>query len=131
MPCNAAIFREFLEAFPSNRPRSIAMLSENAVMIIPYLPDGFETTRLEGRSAIAPVFMMAYQLYKDFKWLSLEVFSTNDPSLCFATASSEAYLKDGSRYANSYCLLGRIAEGFVTEFTEFFDPRPIIRALLL
>lgn len=131
MPSNLDIFREFLESFPSDRPRSIEMLAEDAVMFIPYPATGLDVRRLDGRDAIAPVFMMAYQLYRDFRWTGMDLHATDDPSLVIGTGSSHALLKDGSVYENSYCFIGRIRDGLICEFTEFFDPRPIYRALAL
>lgn len=40
-----------------------------------------------------------------------------------ADITSEAGLADGSRYAHSYAMVGRIIGGKVKEFTEFLDPR--------
>ena len=123
------IFREFLESFPDKREKSIDMLHEDAVMTVPYQPEHFPN-RFVGRAEIAPIFMMAPALYRNFRWLTLECYSTNDPTLCFALASSEAGLADGSRYKNSYAMVGRIVDGKVVEFIEFLDPREVTAAVV-
>jgi ketosteroid isomerase-like protein len=99
----------------------LELFAEDAVVRAPFVPDPIPK-RMDGREAFAAAFRPVGALFGTFRWTALDAHATDDPSLAFATGSSEITLVDGRPYTQDYVFVLRERDGRISEYTEYMDP---------
>jgi uncharacterized protein len=104
------------------------VVADQIVVRFPFAPDGMPR-KVEG-SAPWESLVRAFMLdsLERFSWRDVDLHTTDDPELVMGTARSEALTKSGRPYTNQYCLLARARNGRLVEYSEYFDPAPVIAA---
>lgn len=105
-----------------------ATIAANDLVIhTPYAPTGFPKVSA-GRDVALAMARQYGAILKTFEYLDVELHTTDDPELIMGTARSEATTASGGRYENQYCVIMRVRNGTLIEYTEYFDPQRIINA---
>ena len=73
----------------------------------------------------------AGKMFKKFRWVRLDIYSTNDPDVATARASNMVELWNGETYSNEYMFWTRIADGKIVEQNEFLDQNRATAAMKL
>jgi ketosteroid isomerase-like protein len=102
-------------------------VSEELVIRLPFAPPGV-AGELRGKAAAIAALTPMWEGLARFDWRDVVIRQTDDPELLVTTARSEALLRNGKVYANSYVILTRIRDGQVAEHVEYFNPLPVIEA---
>ncbi|MET0984178.1 MAG: nuclear transport factor 2 family protein [Steroidobacteraceae bacterium] len=103
------------------------LTSSDLVIKTPYAPPGLPKAT-EGRETCLKMARQYGELLKKFEYLDVELHTTDDPELIMGTAHSEALTASGHRYANQYCVLARVRNAKIVEYTEYFDPQRVVAA---
>jgi uncharacterized protein len=103
------------------------LTSSDLVIRTPYAPPGFPKV-CDGRDVALTIARQYGAILKQFEYLDVDLHTTDDPELIMGTARSEAVTASGGRYANQYCVLLRVRNGKLIEYTEYFDPLRVIAA---
>jgi uncharacterized protein len=104
-----------------------ALVHEDVAMRFPFAPPGIPA-HCDGRDACLEIIRAFFAGIERFRWLDVSVYPSQDPDLLFATARSEATLRNGRHYTNEYCLMLRLRDGRLSEYREYFNPLPAIAA---
>lgn len=94
--------------------------------VMPLSPEGFPGL-LADRNAIYNQYKGLPENYNSMQF-PRKLFATDRPDLVIAQYSGTIALKDGGEYNNNYAGLFRIANGKISEFTEYFDPQILASA---
>lgn len=99
----------------------LELFADDVVVHAPFVPEPIPR-RMDGREAFAAAFRPVGALFADFRWTALDAHATDDPSLAFATGSSQVTLVDGRPYTQDYVFVLRERDGQISEYTEYMDP---------
>ena len=102
-------------------------VAETVVIRLPFAPPGV-ANELVGLEPAITALGAAWAAKARFDWHDVVIRRTEDPELLVTTARSEAVLRSGQRYANSYVMLTRIRDGLVVEHAEYFNPLAVMAA---
>ena len=123
------VMRRYCAAMEVGPEGCIAEMAPNIVLHTPCIPPPIPKV-LTGREAVAATFDYLYtKLFKQFRWLELNVLATADPTIAVARAKSDIILQDGRSYSNDYCFWARIENGKIVEKHEFMDGFRVVAAL--
>lgn len=102
-----------------------ALASGDLLMRAPFSPPGlFPENR--GSAHCLDLVKKFYSAMHSFAWYDIEAWQTDDPELVFGQAKSRAITVAGAPYNNQYCYIVRIRGGKVIEYSEYFNPLPVI-----
>ena len=125
-----AVARRFLEAM--SRQDTDGMLAEvcdDLVFEVPFAPKG-APRRVEGKVAFDGFMRPAFnRLWSAFQLGPLDLRSEADPERVIAEYTSEATMRNGKPYNNTYLSLFTIRDGKIVEIREFFDAAVLLTAL--
>lgn len=77
---------------------------------------------LSGIDQIRPVFVYLFETaFQEFRFDRLDVYETSDPTFVAVHAHSNVTLAGNKPYSNDYAYFGRVRDGLIVEFWEFFD----------
>lgn len=123
-----AVMREWLELAAKGPAEAWAgRVARDVKIRLPFAPPGVET-ELDGFDAAVAGLSVAWDAKQSFEWRDVVIRRTDDPDLVVTTARTEALLRTGRRYANSYVMLTRIRDGLVVEHVEYFNPLAVLEA---
>jgi ketosteroid isomerase-like protein len=104
-----------------------SVTSSDLVIHTPFVAPGMSRVS-EGRETCLALAREYGKLIRNFRYLDVELHTTDDPELIIGTARSEAVMANGGLYANQYCVLCRVKEGRVVTYTEYSDPLVVMAA---
>jgi hypothetical protein len=124
-----ALIRRFYDLLAGCEPADwIELWHADGVFEQPFATEGFPT-RLEGREAIRRHVEGMDRIFRDFRFLDLEMMATEDPSRFVATLRSDStVISTERRYANEYVALFHLREGLVYRYREYFNPLVVLDA---
>jgi ketosteroid isomerase-like protein len=102
-----------------------ARASADVLIRLPFAPPGV-ANELRGLTQAVESLSVVWSAKERFTWHDVAIRKTEDPELFVITARSEALLRSGQHYANSYVILTRLRGGKVVEHVEYFNPLPVI-----
>jgi ketosteroid isomerase-like protein len=108
-------FEELLEIF-----------APDGVKRMPYAPPGVGDT-VTGAQAIYEQFSDMPRLFTAAKF-PRRIYVTEDPNLVFVTCTGDLELTAGGKYENEYVFIFKLADGKITELSEFYNPILMARA---
>jgi ketosteroid isomerase-like protein len=123
------LVREYIDAINSwDLARMRALLAEDAVMEMPYAPEGFER-RIEGRERILPFVELVSRLIpaENLHDLELDTLHSN-PGEVVCTYKSDMRI-NSNPYRNEYIARWTVRDGKISYFGEYFDPIRLVVAL--
>jgi ketosteroid isomerase-like protein len=122
------VMREWLELVAKGPAEAwTGRVAPDVKIRLPFAPPGV-AGELNGFDAALAGLSGAWAAKETFEWHEVVIRRTEDPELVVTTARSEALLRSGRRYANSYVMLTRIRDGLVVEHSEYFNPLPVLEA---
>jgi ketosteroid isomerase-like protein len=98
------------------------------VIRTPFVAPGMSRAT-DGREACLALAREYGKVITNFRYLDVELHTTDDPELIVGTARSEAQMANGNMYANQYCILCRVKAGRVVTYTEYSDPLVVMAAI--
>lgn len=122
MPTNKEIMETWLHAISNKRYELWPeLLAENVVAKFPLIDESLAPP-LHGYEQVRATIFHTTTQFESWDWIDMRTFQTDDPDFVITMAKSRARTVWGMPYENTYVLTGRIVEGKITEFTEYFDP---------
>jgi uncharacterized protein len=120
------LIREWLDIVSSGPAEAWSTHATPDVVIrLPFAPPGV-VKELRGRAEAIAALGAVWKAKESFAWHDVVIRRTEDPELFVTTARSEAVLRSGQHYANSYVILTRMRDRKVAEHVEYFNPLPVI-----
>jgi len=104
------------------------ILTDDAVCNTPSEPDPARPEHFVGREAILDRYFLRRDAMAKLDFLDVEVLKTDKPGTVVVTCRSEGEYLTGGTYANRYAWIFSIQNGKIREFSEFFDPKPVVAA---
>ncbi|MEL7029381.1 MAG: nuclear transport factor 2 family protein [Pseudomonadota bacterium] len=101
-----------------------ALLHPNAVMELPYAPEGVPAS-LDSPGAMIEMFETIPSLFKRFELRLTQLYRPSDASALLAEGKSTGLRQDDRPYQNQYVFLFRFLDGRVSHWREYFDPRQL------
>jgi len=96
------------------------LFAEQAVVNMPLLPEGMPS-RIVGKENFAPLFGALFGKIASLEWVRRDVNATDDPQVAVARSESNAVLKSGKPYSNTYAIFVRVVDGKIVETNEYFS----------
>jgi len=120
---NVRIVRQFYDLLrQKNIDTWIKLWNENGKIIIPYPPDGFDST-IEGRSSILDAFRGLFGNFDKFDSNITAVYpAANSDAVC-VEYTNHAVLMNGTVYTNDNIAVFIFRDGLISEYHDYFDPR--------
>jgi ketosteroid isomerase-like protein len=123
-----SLIREWLDTVATGPAEAWrARAAEDVVVRLPFAPPGVPN-ELRGLNQAVEALSAVWSAKERFTWHDVVIRRTEDAELFVITARSEALLRSGQHYANSYVILTRLRGGKVVEHVEYFNPLPVIEA---
>ena len=121
-----SLVREWLDIVATGPAEAWPARAAADVLIrLPFAPPGV-ANELRGLTQAVESLSVVWSAKERFTWHDVVIRKTEDPELFVITARSEALLRSGKHYANSYVILTRLRGGKVVEHVEYFNPLPVI-----
>jgi ketosteroid isomerase-like protein len=121
-----ALIREWLDIVATGPAEAWrARAAEDLVIRLPFAPPGVQN-ELRGINQAVEALSAVWSAKERFSWHDVVIRKTEDAELFVTTARSEALLRSGQHYANSYVIMTRLRGGKVVEHVEYFNPLPVI-----
>ena len=98
----------------------LAIFAPDGVKRMPYAPPGVGSI-VNGAQAIYEQFSDMPRLFTAAKF-PRHMYTTEDPNLIFVQCAGDLDLKDGGKYENEYVFIFKLADGKITELSEFYNP---------
>ena len=126
---NLTTARKFIELMSTGKDYDTwgPMLTEDAEFLRPFAPPGLAKST-KGRTVWVNSSREAFKAIKEFRWIHLELHSTDEPDVVYGTGKSSAELADGRYYKNEYVFIVKFEDGLVKKFWEYLDPIPVMEA---
>jgi len=122
MPANKEIMETWLHAIANKRYELWPeLLAEDVVATFPLLDEALAPSR-RGYEEVRETIFQTTRMFESWDWQDMKTYQTDDPELVVTQARSSAKTVWGAPYDNVYILTGRIRDGKLVEFTEYFDP---------
>jgi hypothetical protein len=102
------------------------VFAENGRQLMPYSPEGFPKS-FDGRAAIYKQYSSLPQHFGAMRF-PRTIVATDDPDFFFVKFQGDIEVKAGGRYRNDYIGTFRLADGRITEYTEYFNPLVMAKA---
>jgi ketosteroid isomerase-like protein len=122
MPANKEIMESWLHAIAGKRyelwPELIA---DDIVATFPLLDEALAPSR-HGYEQVRETIWNTTRMFESWDWVEMQSWQTDDPEFVVTRARSRAMTVWGAPYENVYILTGRVRDGKLVEFTEYFDP---------
>lgn len=96
------------------------IFAPDGVKLMPYAPPGVGDT-VNGAQAIYEQFKDMRRLFSSVKF-PRRIYTTEDPNFIFVKCTGDLELKEGGKYENNYVYTFKMADGKITEVSEFFNP---------
>lgn len=118
----AELCRDYLAALErQDVPALIDLLAPDAITEFPFAPEGIQ--RLYTGAEVQPfIELVIARLLASVKITDLEITEVS-ASLIFAELRSDCVTKKGLAYQNRYIVKVTAADGKITLWREYFDPR--------
>lgn len=122
MPANRDIMETWLHAIANKRYELWPeLLAEDIVATFPLFDEALAPTR-RGYEDVRQCIYDTTLMFESWDWVEMQSWQTDDPEFVVVRARSSAKTVWGAPYDNVYMLTGRIRDGKLVEFTEYFDP---------
>jgi ketosteroid isomerase-like protein len=122
MPANKEILEIWLRSI-ANKQYELwrDLLADDVVMSFPLLDEALAPSRY-GYEAVRQAVFDTTLMFESWDWVEMKSYQTDDPEFVMIRARSQAMTVWGAPYDNVYILTGRVKNGKLVEFTEYFDP---------
>lgn len=94
----------------------------DAVITVPYPADGFPT-EIRGKDEIVAGFHGLMGNFETFTANLVDVYPAKDSDAVVVEYRNVATLRNGVEYTNDNIAVFRFADGLITEYHDYFDPR--------
>jgi ketosteroid isomerase-like protein len=122
MPANKEILESWIRSIAGKRYELWReLLADDVVMSFPLLAEDLAPSRY-GYEAVRQAVFDTTLMFESWDWVELNSYQTDDPEFVMNKARSQAMTVWGAPYENVYILTGRVRDGKLVEFTEYFDP---------
>lgn len=123
----AEFCRNFLELLVTGEDYDAwgPMLTEDTERLTPFAPPGFPTIT-KGRHECVNSTREIFKSIRVFRWLDLDMHTTDEPDVVYGTSKSYVELVDGRSYENVYVFIIKFENGLIKENWEYLNPFPII-----
>jgi len=125
------VFGRFLHSFTLiDADACISLMSDDIKYITPCVPPPV-ARYAQGRDQVGEMFRMFFtRVAREYAFEDLQLYTiTDDPQLVAARARINVVLRNSGHYSNECAYIGRIVNGRVSEFFEFFDTTRAAQAL--
>ncbi|CAN5392284.1 hypothetical protein BH10PSE12_BH10PSE12_13290 [soil metagenome] len=127
-PSPLSVARHWVQALAAGDFDAWPDLADEAlVMHVPFSPPGL-FTECVGRDACIEMTRGFWAAMQSFAWHDIDIHASDDPGMIFGTARSEAMTVTGQAYTNRYCFIAKVRDGRVYDYTEYFNPLPVMEA---